>query len=94
MRRARTLIFLLLILIIGLAVAYFGIRALQQYLTPPPPPPVNVQVFVAGQNIPQGATNHGGCPRDDRGSGGQGECRRVHRGQEGPAGQQDRQVPD
>jgi Flp pilus assembly protein CpaB len=36
-------------------VAYFGIRALQQYLTPPPPPPVNVQVFIAGQNIPQGA---------------------------------------
>ena len=55
MRRARTLIFLFLILVIGLAVAYFGIRALQQYLTPPPPPPVNVQVFIAGQNIPQGA---------------------------------------
>ncbi len=55
MRRARTLIFLLLILIIGLAVAFFGIRALQQYLTPPPPPPVYVEIFVAGQNIPQGA---------------------------------------
>jgi len=55
MRRARTLIFLFLILIIGLAVAYFGIRALQQYLTPPPPPPVNVEVFIAGQSIPQGA---------------------------------------
>jgi Flp pilus assembly protein CpaB len=55
MRRARTLIFLLLILIVGLAVAYFGIRALQQYLTPPPPAPVYVQIFMAGQNIPQGA---------------------------------------
>ncbi len=55
MRRARTLIFLLLILIVGLAVAFFGIRALQQYLTPPPPPPVYVEIFVAGQNIPQGA---------------------------------------
>jgi Flp pilus assembly protein CpaB len=54
MRRARTLIFLILILIVGLAVAYFGIRALQQYLTPPPPPPVYVEIFIAGQNIPQG----------------------------------------
>lgn len=55
MRRARTLIFLVLILIVGLAVAYFGIRALQQYLAPPPAAPVYVQIFMAGQNIPQGA---------------------------------------
>jgi len=56
MRRGRTLIFLLLILVVGLAVAYVGIRALQQYLTPPPAAPVNVEVFTAGQNIPQGET--------------------------------------
>lgn len=54
MRRGRTLIFLLLILIVGLAVAYVGIRALQPLLRPAPPEPVDVQVFIAGQNIPQG----------------------------------------
>lgn len=54
MRRGRTLIFLLLILIVGLAVAYFSIRALQQALTPRPQAPANVQVFVAAQPIPQG----------------------------------------
>ncbi len=54
MRRGRVLIFLLLIVIIGLVVVYFVIRQLQ-----PPQPTTetvnNVDVFVAGQNIPQGA---------------------------------------
>ena len=54
MRRGRTLIFLLLILIVGLVVAYVGIRALRPLLSPAPPVPQDVQVFVAGQNIPQG----------------------------------------
>jgi Flp pilus assembly protein CpaB len=56
MRRARTLIFLLLILIVGLVVVYFGFRALQQFLTPPPQAPANVDIFIAGQAIPQGGT--------------------------------------
>jgi len=54
MRRGRTLIFVLLILIVGLVVAYFGIRALRPILSPPPPEPVDVQIFVAAQPIPQG----------------------------------------
>ncbi len=54
MRRGRILIFLLLIIIIGLVVVFFVVRSIS---TPPPPPPTsNVEVFVAGQNIPQGAT--------------------------------------
>jgi Flp pilus assembly protein CpaB len=54
MRRGRILIFLLLIVIIGLAVAYFAIRLLLQSQAPRQQVPVNVEVFVAGQNIPQG----------------------------------------
>jgi len=54
MRRGRTLIFLLLILVVGLAVAYVGIRALQPLLTPGAPEPLDVDVFIAGQSIPQG----------------------------------------
>jgi Flp pilus assembly protein CpaB len=54
MRRGRTLIFLLLILIVGLAVAYVGIRALVPLLTPKPAAPLNADIFVAGQSIPQG----------------------------------------
>lgn len=54
MRRGRILIFLLLIVIIGLAVAYFAIRLLLQSQAPRQQAPVNVEVFVAGQNIPQG----------------------------------------
>lgn len=54
MRRGRTLIFLLLILIVGLGVAYLGFQALQKALTPRVQTPLNVQVFVAGQSIPQG----------------------------------------
>jgi Flp pilus assembly protein CpaB len=54
MRRGRTLIFLLLILIVGLVVAYFGLRALQPLLTARTPQPLNAEVFIAGQSIPQG----------------------------------------
>ncbi len=54
MRRGRILIFLLLIVVIGLAVAYFAIRLLLQSQAPRQQAPVNVEVFVAGQNIPQG----------------------------------------
>ncbi len=55
MRRGRILIFLLLILIVGLAVAYVAIRA---FLSQParPATPTTVKVFAAGQNITQGAT--------------------------------------
>lgn len=55
MRRGRTLIFLLLILVVGLVVAYVGLRALQPLLSPKAPQPVNVEIFRAGQNIPQGS---------------------------------------
>jgi Flp pilus assembly protein CpaB len=54
MRRGRTLIFLLLILVVALGVAYVGFRALQQALTPRVQAPTNVQVFAAGQPIAQG----------------------------------------
>jgi Flp pilus assembly protein CpaB len=57
MRRGRNLIFLLLIVIIGLVVIYF---AIQWFMSRSPtntgPVNPNVEVFVAGQNIPQGAT--------------------------------------
>ena len=56
MRRGRILIFLLLILIVGLAVAYVAIRAFLQTRTQAPTAPLTVQVFQAAQNIPQGAT--------------------------------------
>ncbi len=56
MRRGRILIFLLLILIVGLAVAYVAIRAFLQTQTARPAAPVTVQVFQAAQNIPQGQT--------------------------------------
>jgi Flp pilus assembly protein CpaB len=53
MRRGRILIFVLLIVIIGLVVAFVALR---QLLTPSSQPatPANVDVYVAGQNIPQG----------------------------------------
>ncbi len=54
MRRGRTLVFVLLILIVGLVVAYVGIRALRPLLTPAPPVPQDVQIFVSAQPIPQG----------------------------------------
>ena len=58
MRRGRILIFLLLIVIIGLVVVYFVARTLLAggFGTPKAPVVNNVEVFVAGQNIPVGAT--------------------------------------
>jgi pilus assembly protein CpaB len=56
MRRGRTLIFLLLILLVGLVVAYVVLtQLLPQFLSSRAPQPVSVEVFIAGQNIPQGA---------------------------------------
>ena len=53
MRRGRTLIFVLLIIIIGLVVAWVAFR---QFLTPSTPveQPTDVEVYITGQNIPQG----------------------------------------
>jgi pilus assembly protein CpaB len=52
MRRGRILIFVVLIIVIGLAVGLFG---LQQYLQSSQQPQAEfVDVYVAGQNIPQG----------------------------------------
>ena len=56
MRRGRILIFLLLIVIIGIVVVIAGLRVIGIGGNTPTPPPPNVEVFVAGQNIPQGAT--------------------------------------
>jgi pilus assembly protein CpaB len=56
MRRGRTLIFLLLILLVGLVVAYVVLtQLLPQLLSSRAPQPAAVEVFIAGQNIPQGA---------------------------------------
>lgn len=52
MRRGRILIFILLIVVIGLVVAFVALRTLLQPSTPKTP--ATVQVYVAGQNIPQG----------------------------------------
>lgn len=52
MRRGRILIFILLIVVIGLVVAFVALRALLPPATPPTP--ANVHVYVARQNIPQG----------------------------------------
>jgi pilus assembly protein CpaB len=54
MRRGRSLIFLLLILVVVLAMAYVGIRAVLPLLTPAPPAPEDVEIFIAGQALPQG----------------------------------------
>ena len=53
MRRGRILIFVLLIVVIGLVVA---VVALRSFVLQPAQPtaPANVDVYVAGQNIPQG----------------------------------------
>ena len=54
MRRGRTLIFVILIIIIALVVGYFAYTQLFQPATPVDQQPVNVEVYIAGQNIPQG----------------------------------------
>ncbi|HEX2696593.1 MAG TPA: SAF domain-containing protein [Anaerolineales bacterium] len=53
MRRGRIIIFIILILIIGLVVAVFAAQTLLRPSTAQKQP-VNVEVFVAAQNIPQG----------------------------------------
>lgn len=52
MRRGRILVFILLIVVVGLVVAFVALRTLLQPVTPKTP--TTVQVYVAGQNIPQG----------------------------------------
>jgi Flp pilus assembly protein CpaB len=52
MRRGRILIFVLLILIIGLVVVALAIR--QFLISRTPKAPASVDVYIAGQNIPQG----------------------------------------
>lgn len=54
MRRGRILIFLLLIIVIGLVVAFVALRSFLQTRATPQTPS-NVDVYQAGQNIPQGA---------------------------------------
>ena len=50
MRRGRILIFVVLILLVGIAVAFFGV---QQFLqSRQAQAPTSVEVYVAGQNIP------------------------------------------
>ncbi len=63
MRRGRTLIFLLLIVIIALVVVFVAATTLLKCTfnpnaegCKPPGPGPTVEIFVAGQNIPQGAT--------------------------------------
>ena len=54
MRRGRILIFVLLIVIVGLVVAFVALRQLLASSSQSTVP-ANVEVYVAGQNIPQGA---------------------------------------
>jgi Flp pilus assembly protein CpaB len=56
MRRGRLITFLLLFLIVvvGLVVAFFALRTLLQSPTAQQQAPANVQIYIAGQNIPQG----------------------------------------
>jgi pilus assembly protein CpaB len=56
MRRGRILIFLLLIVVIGLVVVFVAARTFLAARAPQAQVPQSVEVFVAGQNIPQGAT--------------------------------------
>jgi len=52
MRRGRTLILVLLVVVIGLVVVFFAVR---QIAAPPQNQPVYVDIYFAQQNIPQGA---------------------------------------
>jgi len=55
MRRGRTLIFVVLIIVIGLVVAVVAYSQLQQPSNPDVQPlPSDVEIFIAVQNIPQG----------------------------------------
>ena len=54
MRRGRTLIFVFLIIIIGLVVAFVAFRQFVLTPTATTDQPVYVDVYIAGQNIPQG----------------------------------------
>ncbi len=54
MRRGRIIIFLLLIAVIGLVVAYVAIRTILQSQTSRQQAPTYVEVLTAGQNIAQG----------------------------------------
>lgn len=54
MRRGRTLIMVILIIMIGLVVAFFAFRQFLGGNTPAEQTPTTVEIFVAGQNIPQG----------------------------------------
>jgi Flp pilus assembly protein CpaB len=54
MRRGRILIFVLLIIVIGLVVGFVAVRQFLLSATPTEQQPVNVEVYIAGQNIPQG----------------------------------------
>ncbi len=56
MRRGRILIFVLLIILIGLVVVFFVVQRFLASQTAKPEQQPVVEVFVAGQNIPQGAT--------------------------------------
>jgi Flp pilus assembly protein CpaB len=54
MRRGRILIFLVLIVVIGLALLYFAYTQFGQVVAPPPTQTALTEVFYAAQNIPQG----------------------------------------
>src|SRR5688572_9594920 len=54
MRRGRVLIFVLLIIIIGAVVGFVAIRQLLASATPTEQQPLFVEVYIAGQAIPQG----------------------------------------
>ncbi len=54
MRRGRILIFVFLIIIIGLVVAFVAVRQFLFNATPQEQATLPVEVYIAGQNIPQG----------------------------------------
>src|SRR5215212_4116229 len=56
MRRGRILIFLVLIVVIGLALLYFAYTQFGGGLTPQPTQAALTEVYFAAQNIPQGTT--------------------------------------